>query len=126
MGFRNIYRAPNNPLAISPGELRQLVQLAHASSTADNFGQQLTSWPVYLSVHAKIENLSGQELFQGNEFSSADQVRITIRWPGLEYVVRTGDRVFFGSHIYVVQVIDNVLLRNRVLKLNCLEIDGSS
>ena len=126
MGFRNLYRASNNPLAISLGELRQSVQLARASATVDSFGQKLTTWPVYLTAHAKIENLSGQELFQGDEFTSADQVRVTIRWPGAGYPVHTGDRIFFGSHIYVVQVIDNVLERNRVVKLNCLEIDGES
>jgi head-tail adaptor len=73
---------------------------------------------------ASIRNLSGQELFQGDEFTSAAQVRIRMRWTGDN--TQVGHRVAFGPHTYVVQICDNVLLRNRVLQLTCLEIDGSS
>jgi SPP1 family predicted phage head-tail adaptor len=115
-----------NP-SISAGDLVHQVQLASdKGGSADSFGQPSTSWTPYLTTRAAIRNLSGQELYQAAEFSSAAQVRVTIRWPGASIVINTGDRVLFGDHAYVIQIVDNVLLRNRIVNLNCLEIDGTS
>jgi len=46
-------------------------------------------------------------------------------------IVNVGDRVLYTGvdgvlHTYVVQIINNVQLRNRVLQLTCLEINGAS
>ncbi len=125
-GFTNQYRPQYNPLAISPGDLRHSIQLAARSTAQDGFGQPLTTWTPYLTVRASIRQLSGQELFQGDQFSSAAQYRIVLRWPGSAITINVGDRVLFGSHVYVIQIVDNVLLRNRVINLTCLEIDGTN
>jgi SPP1 family predicted phage head-tail adaptor len=72
---------PFAPYAIDPGELRHQITIGSRSSAQDSSGQPLNTWPIYYTCRAKIEQLSGKQLFQGNEFSSAKQVRITIRWP---------------------------------------------
>lgn len=112
---------------INPAELRNEIQLARASATPDAAGQPVNTWPVYYVTWASIRQLSGQELYQSDEFTSAAQVRIVMRWPGGAAVtVNVGDRIFFGSHTYVVQIADDVEMRNIVLNLTCIEIDGTS
>jgi len=110
---------------LQAGELRHQVQLCHRSATVDSFGQPVNVWnPPYRTTRASIRYLSGQELYQGNEFTSASQILIRMRWTGDGTV--PGDRVIFGDRIYVVQLCNNVLLRNRVLELTCLEVNGAS
>lgn len=124
MTFTNVYRPQDNPLAVSPGDFRHQVQLCHRSPTQDAFGQPVNTWTPYRTTLASIRNLSGQELFQSDEFTSASQIRIRMRWTDDNTV--PGDRILFGARVYVVQICDNVLQRNRVLQLTCLEINGAS
>jgi hypothetical protein len=51
---------------------------------------------------------------------------VTIRWPGVSIDVAPGMRVAFGDSTYLVQDVDNVLRRNRVVRLACLTIDNDS
>ncbi len=115
-----------DPLRIDAGQLRHQVRFeSNKLSGQDSFGQPNTTWQTYLTTFAAIQQLSGQELFQGDEFTSASQIQFLIRWPGAG-IVNVGDRIFFQTHVYVIQIINNVLMRNRIMKLTCLEIDGSS
>jgi SPP1 family predicted phage head-tail adaptor len=114
-----------DPLILQPGELRHQVGFARASATQDASGQKLNTWTPYLATRAKIENLSGQQLFQAAEFTSQASWRITLRFPG-SGVIDVGDRATFAAHTFVVQIVNNVLERNRVLQLTCVEIDGAS
>lgn len=113
-------------LISNPACFRHLVGIARASSTQDASGQPVNTWTPYLTVKAEIKQLSGQELFQSDQFTAAAQVRISFRWPGAAVIISTGDRVFFSSHVYVAQIVDNVELRNILVNLTCLEIDGAA
>lgn len=113
-----------DPLALDPGELRHQVQLAALDTAQDGYGQPLNTWTPYRTTMASIRLLSGQELYQGNEFTSAAQVRIRLRWTDDD--TKPGDRVLFGARAFVIQICNNVLQRNRVLELTCLELDGTS
>lgn len=114
-----------DPLAFDAGELRHPIAMLHVSSTQDGFGQPLRNWgPPYRSTMASIRLLSGQELFQSQEFTSAAQIRIRTRWTDGNTV--PGDRITWLAHTYVVQIVNDVLGRHRVLELTCLEIDGAS
>jgi SPP1 family predicted phage head-tail adaptor len=111
----------------NPASLRHSIQLTTPSSSVDSFGQPLTSWTVYLSTYAEIRMLSGMELYQSDEFTSAAQYRIRIRWPGGSGVsVKVGDRVLFGTHVYVIQIVEDEQMRNIALRLTCLEVNGAS
>lgn len=117
-------RAARDPLALDPGELRHKITLARASQLQDAAGQLVNTWPVYRTTMASIRNLSGQELYQGNQFTSAAQWRIRIRWTGDN--TTPGDRIVWQNHTYIVQIVNNVLGQGVVVELTCLEIDGSS
>lgn len=119
------YKTQVDPLAFDAGELRHQVRLVHLSATQDGFGQPVNDYSSpYRTTMASIRLLSGQELYQGGEFSSAAQWRIRMRWTDDNTVV--GDRIVFGARVFVIQICDNLLQRNRVLQLTCLEINGAS
>jgi len=111
---------------LDPGQLRNQVTLGTLSTSQDASGQPLSTWPVYLTCYASIRQLSGQELYQADEFTSAKQVKIVMRWPGPGITINPGDRVFFGTHVYVIEIVDNVEMRNIQIELTCLEIDGTN
>lgn len=126
-GQQNSTRPQGNPAAVRPGRFRHLISLAsNKSSGQDGFGQPVNTWNTYLTVNAEVAQIYGQEQYQTSEFTSAAQVRISFRWPGGAVKISTGDRVFFGSHVYIIQVPDNLLLVDRLVNLICLEIDGTA
>jgi hypothetical protein len=51
---------------------------------------------------------------------------LTIRWPGASITLAPGMRVVFGNNTYLVQAADNVLHRNRIVRLACLMVDEDS
>lgn len=112
---------------VNPAQLRNEVQLASASATVDGFGQPVNVWTPYLTTYASIRLLKGSEIYQSAEFTSAAQYAVGMRWPGgMGITVKPGDRLFFGARVFVVQLVDDVEMRNIVLNLTCLEIDGAS
>ena len=48
---------------------------------------------------------------------------VKVRWT--TDVLKAGYQVVFGSRIFTVLYIENVLERNRVLQLYCKEVDGA-
>lgn len=118
-----------NPLYLRAGELRHAVQIQAASSTRDAAGQPVSTWNVVLTTRAKIENSGGQaykESLSNSSLASQSTDLLTIRWPGSSITVAPGMRVIFGNNTFLVQDVDNVLHRNRVVRLACLMIDEDS
>ena len=113
-------------LVFNPGLARHFVTIGRAPAAQDGFGQPDTTWPVYYECYCEIRMLSGQELYQAEEFTSASQYRFRMRWPGDSVTINVGDRVFFESRAFVIQIVNNVKFRNIIVELTCLAIDGSS
>ena len=116
-------------LYIQAGELRHAIQVLEVSATRDAAGQPISTWTSVLSTRAKIESTSGRsykESFAGNALASQSTDLITIRWPGPGITLKPGMRVTFGDNTFLVQAVDNVLRRDRVVRLACLVIDGDS
>ena len=118
-----------NPLYLRAGELRHAVQIQSASSTRDAAGQPVSTWNVVLTTRAKIENSGGQaykESFSNSSLAAQSTDLLTIRWPGSSITVAPGMRVIFGNNTFLVQDVDNVLHRDRVVRLACVMIDEDS
>ena len=118
-----------NPLYLRAGELRHSAQIQTASSTRDAAGQPVSTWNVVLTTRAKIENSGGQaykESFSNSSLAAQSTDLLTIRCPGSSITVAPGMRVIFGNNTFLVQDVDNVLHRNRVVRLACLMIDEDS
>jgi head-tail adaptor len=126
-----MYRSQDNPLAISPGELRHVVQIQASAMVATARGQAVnaSSWTTVLTTYAKIEGTSSRtfrESFSNNSLVSQATDVITIRWPGAAIDIKTGMRVIFGDATYLIQAVDNVLRRNRKVVLACVQVSSAS
>ncbi len=120
---------PANPLYLRAGELRHQIQIQAPSSTRDASGQVVSTWTALLTTRAAMLNTTGQsykEAYAENALVSQSTWVIKIRWPGTGCTVEPGQRVQYGSDLYLIQAVDNVLQRNRVLNLYCMAVDADS
>jgi SPP1 family predicted phage head-tail adaptor len=118
------YGRVKDPLSLPAGLLRFAVQIQVQATTQDALGGPLQSWTTVLSCFAGISTMSQREVYATAQFVSEVTHRVTIRWPGPSIGIQGGMQVVFGTRIFKVQTVENVLERNRVLHLMCLEIDG--
>ncbi len=120
---------PFDLLYINPGDLRHSITIEQPSATSDEFGQPISTWDVVLTTRAKIESTTSntyRELVKDGAIASQSTDVVTIRWPGASVDLEPGMRVIYGDNTLLVQAVDNVLRRNRVVKLFCMQVDADS
>lgn len=120
---------PWNPLLLPAGDLRHSVTIQEPSTTRDDAGQPVSTWTNVLTTRAKIESTTSnayKELVQDGAIASQATDVFTLRWPGIAIDLKPGMRIQYGDNLYLVQAVDNVLRRNRVVKLFTMAIDGDS
>ena len=119
---------PANPLYIDIGSLRHKITIqAQNPAMRDDAGQPIPGdWTDVLTTLASIRSATARETVADAQLAAQATYIIMLRWPGSSVRIVTGQRVVFGTSTYLVQDVDNILQRNRVVKLTCLEIDGDS
>lgn len=121
---------PWNPLLLPAGELIHKITIqAPDTADPDAYGQAGTTWKDVLTTRAKIEDTgsaSYKDAFAQNALAAQSTDLITIRWPGASITIEPGQRVIFGGNIFLIQAVDNVLHRNRKLRLATLMVDETS
>jgi SPP1 family predicted phage head-tail adaptor len=122
--FSNSYRPGSNPLAISPGELRHPISIQQPQYAAGSDGESITpsSWDDVRDANAAIYTAGGRETSQASQIVSEVSHVVKVRWTPT--LIRANYRVVYGSRYFTVQYVENVLERNRVLLLYCLEVDS--
>jgi SPP1 family predicted phage head-tail adaptor len=119
-----------NPLYINPGELRNQIAIQTKSQNdRDGYGQLVETWVTILTTRAKIESTTGasyKDTFAQNARVNQSTKLITIRYPGSNVVIQAGQRIVHGNDIYTVQDVDNVLERNRKLRIAAMQIQDTS
>lgn len=119
-----------DPILLEAGDLRHAISIA-AKNTANvtAFGSPVTTLNTVWTCKAKITSttsLSYREMVAAQSISSSMTHLIVIRYPGDSIVIEPGMMVVHGTTNYVIQAVDNVLQRNRVLNLLCKSVDQSS
>lgn len=121
---------PIDPLYLNPGDLRHKITIqAENTAERDAAGQPVSTWTTILTTRAKIEDSGGSSYkmaFQNNAEAAQSTDLITIRWPGSSIVIEPGQQIIFGTSTYLIQAVDNVLHRNRKIRLATLMIDENS
>lgn len=117
---------PKDPLYISAGELRHTVQIQQPQYTPGASGISLTpqNWTTVRTTQAAIYTAGGRETSMAAQIVSSVSHVVKARWTAT--VVKANYRVVFGSRTFTVQYAENVLERDRVLLLYCLEVDGGA
>ena len=115
-----------DPLVVRPGELRRLVEIQAPVYAGDARGGSITpaSWSAVCSANAAIYTAGGRETSQASQIVSEVSHVVKIRWPGV--IVKANYQVVFNGRIFTVKYVEDVLERNRVLLLYCLEVNGGS
>jgi SPP1 family predicted phage head-tail adaptor len=110
-----------NP-SIRAGELCHQVEIQQPqTSSGDSFGNSVTpaNWTTVRTTRAAIYTAGGRETSMASQIVSAVSHVVKVRWT--EVTINANYRVVFGSRFFTVQYVENVLERNRVLLLYCLE-----
>jgi SPP1 family predicted phage head-tail adaptor len=109
-----------DPLTIDAGTLRFPVAVQQQTSTQDAFGQEQTSWITLLNTRAAIRTLTLSERGSASGFVSEATHRVTMRYQS-DVPLSAGMRIVYQSHTYLLQAVENVLERNRVITCLVLE-----
>ena len=110
-------------LALPAGSLRHSIAVQSLSTKPDSFGQPQRTWTTILVARASIEAVLAREMYQSAQFTGQITHTVTLRWPGAAVSIAPGMQVVYGAHTYKIQTVENVLERNRVLKLMCLSLN---
>jgi head-tail adaptor len=112
---------PKDPCALPAGDLRHSITILAPTLTTDTTGNIVTYTP-FLTVRAKIEPLGGLELIRSGQDISQTFLTVSIRYvPGI--ISKMQVQSYHGTHI--IKYIENVLEKNRVLKLMCVAYEGN-
>lgn len=114
-----------DPLVVNGGELRHAVTVQSPQyGTAGARGESITpsTWATVRTTRAAIYTAGGRETSMASQIVSEVSHVVKLRWTPA--VIKANDRVVFGARYFTVQYVENVLERNRVLLLYCIEVDG--
>lgn len=121
---------PSDPLYINPGDLRHSITIQAANATEpDEYGQIADAWTPILTTRAGLESTNSpsyRDSFSNNALAAASTDLFTVRWPGAAISLEPGQRIVLGSNIWTIQAVDNVMRRNRKVRIAALIIDSGS
>jgi head-tail adaptor len=111
------------PYVIAAGELRHQVTIEQPQYSAGPMGMSATptGWIPVRSTRAAIYTAGGKETSMASQIVSQVSHVVKVRWSA--DVIKANYRVLYGARFFTVQYVENVLERNRVLLLYCLEVD---
>jgi head-tail adaptor len=114
---------PKDPCALAAGDLRHSITILGPTLTTDITGNVVTYSPFLTDVRAKIDPVSGLELIRSGQDISLVYITVSIRYvEGIKAKMQV-----VGYHgTYWIRYIENVLEKNRVLKLLCTAVEGNS
>lgn len=104
--------------SIEPGRLRHPITLL-APATALTAGGTEASYAPWLSTRAAIETLRGTDTQRNGQATAQTNLLVTLRYRA---GVTAAMRVQTATAVYIIQSIENVEERNKVLKLTCLKL----
>jgi SPP1 family predicted phage head-tail adaptor len=109
---------------IKAGELRHRIVIVKPTIAQDTAGGwQEDTDKLGATTWAKIEALSGRELYAAQQKVSEVTHRITVRWcPG----IASNMNVWFENRLFQIQAVSNPDERHKMLELLCIERDDSS
>jgi SPP1 family predicted phage head-tail adaptor len=112
------------PYVVAAGELRHPITIQSPVYAADANGMSVTpsSWSPVRATRAAIYTAGGRETSQASQIVSEVSHVVKVRCTPTP--VLANYRVLFGNRFFTVKYVENVLERNRVLLLYCLEVDG--
>lgn len=127
MGLSYPWQNRKNPLVIPTGSKRNQITVQQPSASRGSSGGESTTWNPVLITMAALATVSSREMYQVGQtpqFTAQVTHMVSFDWPGESIPLAGGMRVLLGTRTFLVQTVENVRERNRVINLMCLEING--
>jgi head-tail adaptor len=116
---------PTNPwLSIDPGQLRHQITVQAQSTTQDSVGQPMLTWTAVRTCSGGLNIVSMRQAFGEGQLTAQESDIWTVRWTATE--IKPGMQLTFGGNVWKVQVVSNVLRRNLIVHLLCLQLNAQS
>ncbi len=100
------------------GRLNRRVKILKRTSTQDNEGNTIDTWPVVATVDASIEALGLAERLQADRLELDITHVVTMRYPA---PVTHSSRLQYGDRVFEVRTVNNVGEGNARLEIVCVE-----
>lgn len=104
--------------SIDPGELRHLIIIQKPIESKDSDGALLQAWVTYAQAYAKVDPYGGGEKWADASLASTNMHKFTIRYVA---GIHPRMRISWDGRIFDIQNVENVLERNILQILKCLE-----
>lgn len=101
------------------GKLRHRVTIQESNCTSDEVGEPAQNYRDLKNVWARVEPLTGRELWQAQQIKATTNHRITMRF---YTVVKPTMRVLFKNRVFEIDSVKNTEERNYELVLLCTEV----
>jgi SPP1 family predicted phage head-tail adaptor len=111
----------SDPLIIQPGDLRNSITIQAQSQTKDEFGQAISSWTNALTTRARVRTLALREQFGQPGFSGQATLQVTMRYQSAVAIL-PGQRIVVDGKTLIVQSVENVRERNRIINVLAIEL----
>ena len=112
--------------SINIGALRHSITIqAQAPKSPPEFGVagEVTAWTDFATATAAIQAIRGLDAIRGGMAITQLYMTIALWWiPGVE----PNMRVKFNDSMFVIQSVDNILMMDTVLVLNCVALGSAS
>lgn len=105
---------------INAGELNKLVTLQVPEQIRDSYGEEIITWQNVTTLWAKIQPLTGRELYAAQQLHAESKVKIIIRYRS---DMDTTKRLFYGNRYFYILSCHNTMESNEELVLLCREAD---
>jgi SPP1 family predicted phage head-tail adaptor len=87
---------------MQPGELNKRIEIQQDLGIPDDSGLHVPNWQPFVTVWAKVQDLTGREFFQAAQTQSESTTKFTIRFRSVE----NNMRILFDGGLYEIVYID--------------------
>ena len=103
-------------------QLRHAISIQQSGTTADSYGQTVSSWTdVATSIRAFVDPTGGNEFYAAQKVSAEATANIWLRYNSAPSA-RSTMRAIFGSRTFDILNVMNIQEKNRWIRLVCKEV----
>lgn len=103
-GRQAIHHEAGDSDMIHAGELNKLVTLQAPEQIRDSYGEEIITWQNVTTIWAKIQPLTGRELYAAQQLHAESKVKIVIRYRS---DMDTTKRLYYANRYFEILYIAN-------------------
>ena len=101
------------------GRLRHQIEIQAAVTTADEYGDPVTTWATIGTARAEVSPVGGKEATYGNQTLAEMDTKIYVRWSPLTEAITARHRILHQGTIFNIVSAAQIMLGKRSIELRC-------